>query len=100
MTRGNGEDLAINYAALRAGGTPTPVDHGTPLGFPGSSVQKLDEGLTSGSAFYAKSGHFVRRNRLCRCLSAGHDGEALAMCLRRKEHDQEYVCDVGETCRS
>ena len=59
----------------------------------------LDEGLSTGTAFHAKAGHFVRRNRLCRCLGAGHVGEALAVCLAQKERDAEYVCNVGEVCK-
>ena len=99
LTRGNGEDLAFNDFARRAGGAAVRValPAAVPLGAVAAGVATLDDGRTSGSAFYAKAGHYKLRVRICRCLGAGHGGAALADCVKASEADA--ICDVGEKCR-
>ena len=99
LTRGNGEDLAFNDFARRAGGAAVGValPAAVPLGAVAAGVATLDDGRTSGSAFYAKAGHYKLRVRICRCLGAGHGGAALADCVKASEADA--ICDVGEKCR-
>ena len=99
LTRGNGEDLAFNDFARRAGGAAVRValPAAVPLGAVAAGVATLDDGRTSGSAFYAKAGHYKLRVRICRCLGAGHGGAALADGVKASEADA--ICDVGEKCR-
>lgn len=91
LTRGNGEDLAFNDFARRAGGAAVRV------ALPAAGVATLDDGRTSGFAFYATAGHYKLRVRIYHCLGAGHGGVALAECVKASEADA--ICDVSEKCR-
>ena len=66
LTRGNGEDLAFNDFARRAGGAAVRIalPAAVPLGAVAAGVATLDDGRTSGAAFYAKAGHYKLRVRI------------------------------------